>query len=328
MGYQCAVFATSGETRSAWRNTVAPAAWNIIARMAVYDARGPVGFAISIGSTSRAGLDSKAARLVECCMRIHYNGDFLSDAEVRDALALLTNEVNTPQPIEVTSFDDPMDDRLGFLLPAERGGDDAPFFYESLKLILAFGSASAFGIFAKGFLGRAGELVAERLLKPASQEYRDAALERERSKRSEWEDHVQFELEAMREMDQAEPTAEQVAHVRARWRAWGEEPTEHLEYRGSLDVTVYIEEEKRVMTFQLKFDPRRQRLLSEAPFRVSAAHRYWEQAGIEFMLMLEELERGPDPGAEDFVERERADRQALRRVFQEIRERERHSERE
>jgi len=249
-------------------------------------------------------------------MLIHFHSDYLSEAEMRDALSVLTSGDSPPEPYEVIHFNDSMDDRLGFLLPAERGGGDAPYFYESLKLILVFAAATSLQVFVKRFLGRAGELLAERLFRPASPEHRDAAVERERTDRACWEERARDELEMMYEMEESAPSKEQVARVYGKWRTWGGESLETLEYRGDVDVTIFVEQEKKMRHFQLTFDPTIHRLLSQAPFHVSAARRFWEQAGVEFLLMLEDLERGPDAQGESRVDQQRADRRALKRALQ------------
>ena len=171
-------------------------------------------------------------------IEIHYFGNLeVSQDELVGAFnkALPSDEqITRIETLEIIDYGS----RFGHLLP-ERGGDSDFGFRETIELILAFGTVQAFLVFAKAFLSKSGEMLAEKLFKLLSKPEREAALTEEKDKRKNWRSVVDETVKISREY--GEWSEDRKKEEYEYWRLWGE-AVGAISYNARYSLDIYVEE--------------------------------------------------------------------------------------
>ena len=170
-------------------------------------------------------------------------------------------------------------------------------------------------VFAKVFLSKSGEMLAEKLFKPLSKTERERALVAEKVKRKDWRSFADRSIEISREY--GEWTEERKKEEYKQWQSWSE-AAGTISYNASYSLDLYVEEKdaRQHISFELKNEDSK---ASEVHLFIQAPEeRFREVVGLELIRFIKELEDKEERSYEgDIKQRKRTTE--IRRFLREAR---------
>jgi hypothetical protein len=230
-------------------------------------------------------------------LEIYYYGDLNLKEELSLAILSASKETATIKFSEIDSED--TEARFNYLIPVREGlggGEDFGI-WEAFELILAFGTVQAFVIFAKAFLSKSGEIVAEKLFDRLDKSKREKIISEEKQKREKWSEYYQIEKTTDSQLPEYDWIEDKEKHDRDRfewWQAWGEAGRNDLAYRADINLEIYVEEKDRSFEVRFEFNHDEEKFTDDYPFIRTPRERFRELVAKEALNFQKTLEQTPD----------------------------------
>jgi hypothetical protein len=187
---------------------------------------------------------------------------------------------------------------FNYVIPiGERGGGDDFGIREAFELLLAFGTVQGFLIFAKAFLSKSGEIVAEKMFERLNKGKREKIIAQEKQNRENWQKNYEKEKIDFSKMVEYDWIEDKEKHDRERldwWRAWGEAGKGDLAYSVSISLRVYIEEKDAGFDIWFNFNHDEEDYTDDYPFLRTPKGRFRELIAKESLNFQKTLAQIPD----------------------------------
>ncbi len=234
---------------------------------------------------------------------IYYYGDLGSEEEL--ALAVLDASQENGEITFSQINPSNSEARFNYLIPIREGlGGDGDFgVRETFELILAFGTVQAFLVFAKAFLSKSGEIVAEKLFDRLSKEKREEVIAQEKQQRASWKEEYE---NAKASLPEWVDNRERIENEQLEWwRAWGEAGEGDLTYNADIRLTIYVEEKDSSFEVAFEFDHDEEEFTIEHPFIRTPRERFRELIAKEILNFRKALEQVPETDHAENINRKK-----------------------
>lgn len=247
-------------------------------------------------------------------LEIYYYGSLeVPSSELTEALNAALSSGEYVDEVSTTKIEG-YESRFGHLLPEGLGGDDDLGFREAIELILAFGTVQAFLVFAKAFLSKSGEMLAEKLFKPLSETEREKALVEEKARREDWRSVADKMMEVSREY--GEWSEERKKEEYEQWRKWGE-AGETVSYNATYSIDIYVEEKDAKQHIRFELNNEDLEALGMYPFIRAPEDRFRENFALGLIQLMAELEDKENRNYEEDVDKRKKTTLEIRQMLRE-----------